>query len=163
MPRSYTDNAGHRWQISVTVSTIRRVRDEAGVDLAAAGRTAPGGEGVLERLATDPVLLADVLYAIVRPEAEAREVTPEKFGEALAGDAVEAAADALVEEIVDFFPTPVRARWRRAMDLAKEARSRNEAEVDAELARMAGEESPAATPSPSTPSAPPAASPAPSA
>ena len=49
------------------------------------------------------------------------------------------------------------------MDLAKEARSRNEAEVDAELARMAGEEGPAETPSPSTPSAPPAVSPAPSA
>ena len=162
MPRSYTDNAGHRWQISVTVSTIRRVRDEAGVDLAAAGRTAPGGESVLERLATDPVLLADVLYAIVRPEAEAREVTPEQFGEALAGDAVEAAADALVEEIVDFFPTPVRARWRRAMDLAKAVRSRNEAQVDRELERMA-EGAAAETPSPSTPSAPPAASPAPSA
>ena len=71
------------------------------------------------------------------------------------------AADALVEEIVDFFPTPVRARWRRAMDLAKEARSRNEAEVDAELARMAGKGAAETPPSPSTPSAPPAASPAP--
>lgn len=160
MPRTFTDNAGRSWQIAVTVSTIRRVRAEAGVDLAAAGRTAPGGESVLERIASDPVLLADALYAIVRPEAEARKITPEQFGEALAGDAVEAAADALVEEIVDFFPTPVRARWRRAMDLAKAARSRNEAQVDRELERMA-EGAAAETPSPSTPSAPPAASPAP--
>jgi hypothetical protein len=160
MPRTFTDNAGRSWQIAVTVSTIRRVRAEAGVDLAAAGRTAPGGESVLERIASDPVLLADALYAIVRPEAEARKITPEQFGEALAGDAVEAAADALVEEIVDFFPTPVRARWRRAMDLAKAARSRNEAQVDRELERMA-EGAAAETPSPSMPSAPPAASPAP--
>lgn len=160
MPRTFIDNAGHSWQIAVTVSTIRRVRAEAGVDLAAAGRTAPGGESVLERIASDPVLLADALYAIVRPEAEARKISPEQFGEALAGDAVEAAADALVEEIVDFFPTPVRARWRRAMDLAKAARSRNEAQVDRELERMA-EGAAAEPPSPSTPSAPPAASPAP--
>src|SRR5690606_23834975 len=54
----------------------------------------------------------DVLYAVVKPEADARNVDDADFGRALAGDSVAAATTALLEGLVGFFPTP-RARLLR--------------------------------------------------
>jgi hypothetical protein len=96
---TFTDTQGRVWTIAVTVDTIKRVRALTGTDLLAVA----GGD-LLERLSTDPVLLADVLYAVVKPEADARQVSDADFGRALAGDVIGAATTALLEDIVDFFP-----------------------------------------------------------
>ena len=105
--RTFKDNAGRTWTISLTVAAVRRVRDLAKVDLLdlANGR-------VIERLVADPVTLCDVLYAACKPQADAESVTDEQFGEAMAGDAIEHASKALVEELIQFFPN---ARERAAL------------------------------------------------
>lgn len=105
--QTFTDTQGRTWTIAVTVDTIRRVRALTGTDLMAV----LGGE-LIERLSADPVLLADVLYAVVKPEADARGVDDADFGRALAGDSVAAATTALLEGLVAFFPSP-RARLLR--------------------------------------------------
>ena len=66
--KTFTDNTGRTWTLSVTVGTIKRVRALCGVDLAniitmESGKTP--NVGLLERLASDPVLLVDVLFAVV--------------------------------------------------------------------------------------------------
>jgi len=99
----FTDTANRRWAVDLTVATLKRVRALAGVDLMAA----VGGD-LLERLAGDPVLLADVLFAVVKPEADALGVTDTDFGCALAGDSIADATTALLEGLVDFFPNPRR-------------------------------------------------------
>ena len=86
--KTFTDNTGRTWTLSVTVGTIKRVRALCGVDLAniisiEAGK-APN-VGLLDRLASDPVLLVDVLYAVCKPEADAQNVSDEDFGRAMAG------------------------------------------------------------------------------
>jgi hypothetical protein len=96
---TFTDTQGRVWTIAITVDAVKRVRALTGTDLLAVA----GGD-LLERLSTDPVLLADVLYAVVRPEADARQVSDADFGRALAGDVIGAATTALLEDIVDFFP-----------------------------------------------------------
>ena len=68
--KTFTDNTGRTWTLSVTVGTIKRVRALCSVDLAniitiEAGK-APN-VGLLDRLASDPVLLVDVLYAVCKP------------------------------------------------------------------------------------------------
>jgi hypothetical protein len=64
-------------------------------------------EGTLiEKLIRDPVLLCDVVYAICKPEADTRSVSDEEFGKAMAGDAIEAATTAVLEELVGFCPSP---------------------------------------------------------
>ena len=59
---------------------------------------------LLEQLSTDPILLCDVVYVLCKPEADQQNVTDEQFGQAMAGDAIEHATTALLEELVDFFP-----------------------------------------------------------
>lgn len=109
--RTFTDTQGRAWTVTVTVDTIRRVRALAGADLMAV----VGGD-LLERLSGDPVLLADLLYAVVKPEADARQVSDLDFGRALAGDAVVAATQALLEGLIDFFPSPRARLLRQALD-----------------------------------------------
>jgi len=100
---TFKDNQGRQWTVEITVAALKRVKALTGVDLAGILEG-----GVLERLAIDPVLLGDVLYAICKPQADAGNVSDEDFGSALAGDAIEKATDALLEGLVDFFPSARR-------------------------------------------------------
>jgi len=109
--RTFNDNAGRTWTVTVNVDAIKRVRSLLGVDLLGIldGK-------LIENLAADPVLLCDVLYALVKPEADARGVPDEDFGRAMAGDAVDHATTALLEELVDFFPLAKRRLLRKALE-----------------------------------------------
>ena len=94
----FTDSRGRAWPVVVNVGALKRCRELAGVDLA---ETVEGD--LFDRLALDPVLLCDVLAAVCRPEMQSRGVTDEDFAEGLAGDVIDAAANALVQAIVYFF------------------------------------------------------------
>ena len=99
--QTFRDNAGRTWTVSVDVAAIKRVRALAGFDLL----SVIDGKGI-DRLVLDPVLLCDVLCAACRPEAERLGVSDEDFGRAMAGDAIEHATRALMEELVSFCPNP---------------------------------------------------------
>ena len=113
-----TDTQGRVWTLHVTVDTIKRVRALTGTDLLAVA----GGD-LLERLSTDPIILADVLFAVVKPEADTRQVSDADFGRALAGDVIAVATSALLEELVDFFPAPKRALLAKALGKLTEFQS----------------------------------------
>ena len=99
--KTFTDNAGRTWTVVVNVDAIKRVRGLLSVDLLSIV------EGTLiDRLIRDPVLLCDIVYAVCKPEADARGISDEEFGRSMAGDAIEHATTALLEELVDFFPSP---------------------------------------------------------
>lgn len=108
--RTFKDSAGRTWSVSLTVDAIRRVRSLLNVDLC---NLLDGDPPLLARLELDPVLLCDVLFAFVKPEADAQSVTDVEFGRAMGGDCLTLAQDALFQELADFF------RQRRRMDLAK--------------------------------------------
>ena len=61
------------------------------------------------------VLVADVIYCVCKPEADAKDVSDEDFGRAMAGDAIDHATTALLEELVDFFPQARRDLLRKAL------------------------------------------------
>ena len=133
--RTFTDALNRSWSLEITVATLKRVRAVAGVDLIEAA-----GGTLLDRLVADPVLLGDVLYACVKPQADERKLSDEDFGRSLAGDAIDQATTALLEEFVAFFPSPRRrvleqalaklAGWRAAALAAAEARL-NDPDLDA--------------------------------
>lgn len=108
----FTDATGRSWEIMINVATIKRVRDVCGVDLLDLG-----DGGVMARLASDPVLLADVLFVVCDAE---RRGTPEDFASGLAGDAIEHATAALIDELLDFFPPKKRLLLRKAVDRMQE-------------------------------------------
>ena len=107
---TFTDNSGRTWTVQVNVETIRRARAMVEVDLL----DTAGGE-VLERLITDPVLLCDVLYALCKEQADQQGVTDEQFGRAMAGDVIDQATEALLEELSGFFPSRKRRLVRAAL------------------------------------------------
>ena len=106
MPR-FKDNKGREWVVEVTVAAVKRVRSLTGVDLLDIESGA-----LLRSLLGDPIALVDVLYAVCQPAAAEIGVDDGDFGEALAGDAVASATDALIEGLVGFFPSPKdRENW----------------------------------------------------
>lgn len=119
--KTFTDNTGRTWTLVVNVATIKRVRALCGVDLNSIVEVEDGKPSakLLERLSGDPVLLVDVLYAVCRPECEQKGVSDEDFGAAMAGDAVEQATDALLDEIVDFFPAAKRKAFQRILSASR--------------------------------------------
>ncbi len=109
--KTFTDNTGRTWTLVISVDAIKRVRALAGVNLMEAV------EGnLIERLVGDPVLLCDVIYAVAKPEADANKISDEEFGRSMAGDAIEDATTALLEEIVDFFPRDRRRLLGKALE-----------------------------------------------
>jgi len=108
--KTFVDNAGRTWTVAVNVDAIKRVRTLCDVNLLEIVE----GE-LLGRLANDPVLLCDVLYAVSKPELDAKGVSDEDFGRAMGGDGIEAATAAFLEEMVGFFPSPKRAVLAKAL------------------------------------------------
>jgi len=154
---SFKDNQGRSWQIAVTINTVKRVRSLLDIDLLAI----VDGK-LLERLVNDPVLLVDVLYAVVKPYADEEGISDADFGDALAGDAIDAATTALLEGLADFFPQrrrellhralgKLREVEARAMDLAEEKLA--DPSLDLEIQRILGDSS---TASPASSAATPA-------
>ncbi|MCA8952907.1 MAG: hypothetical protein KDE27_25580 [Planctomycetes bacterium] len=126
----FTDLKEREWVLAITVADIRRVRQRLDVDLLTKDLPA-----LLERLLSDYVLLADVLFVLVEPAAESAGVTDEDFGGALAGDPIEAASIALIEALRDFTPNPRdRARVGRLLEMiltaAEDYREQAEKELD---------------------------------
>ena len=138
--RSFTDNKGRTWSLEVTVATVKRVRALCKVDLYSIveldKNNKPSAE-LLERLSSDPVLLVDVLFAVCKPQADKLGITDEDFGEAMAGDAIEHATNALLEEIIDFFPEAKRVVMQRILSASRRfsdaARKKLEAELNGEF------------------------------
>lgn len=127
----FKDQNDREWTLAVNVATIERVREKCeGLDLLEAGGGADAT--VFHQLATDPILLVRVIAALCEPEKH--DVSLESFYAAMVGDAIDRAATALMEEIVNFTPSPeLRAIQRRALTKATEVRSQGLAMIDETL------------------------------
>ncbi len=108
--KTFKDNSDRTWTVTVNVDAIKRVRSLLDIDLMQAV------EGkLIERLIGDPVLLCDIIYCVCKEDADAKGITDEEFGRAMAGDAIELATTAMLEELVDFFPQGKRQLLTKAL------------------------------------------------
>jgi len=125
----FKDNASREWTVEINVAALKRVKSLTDVDLLGVL------EGTLiERLIGDPVLLCDVVYAVCKPQADEREVSDEDFGRAMAGDAIEHATEALLEELVSFCPSPRdRANLGRVLKATQDVMDKARDIVEARL------------------------------
>jgi hypothetical protein len=137
--RTFKDNAERAWCVEINVATLKRVRGLTGTDLLGVL------EGpLIEKLVRDPVLLCDVVYAVIKPQADAAGVSDEQFGGAMAGDAIDAAWAALTEELVSFCPSPRdRANLGRviqgARDVMEKARQLVKTRLDSGVIEKLGD------------------------
>ena len=108
--KSFVDITGRAWSLAINVDAVKRVKALVNVDLLQAV------EGkLIEQLVSDPILLCDVVYVLCKPQADQLGVSDEDFGRAMAGDAIEQATSAMLEELVDFFPSRRRALLTKAV------------------------------------------------
>ncbi len=114
--KTFTDNSGRSWSITINVATIKRVRDLLGINLLEAA----SGE-LLERLSDDPILLCDCIYVICKEQADSQKITDEDFGRCLGGDSLDGATTAFLEELVNFFPAGRRLVLAKIIDKMKAA------------------------------------------
>lgn len=99
--RSFSDAAGRQWSVEINVNAIKRVRALLpGVDLASPDKGEPP---LFVRLCDDAVLLCDVLYCLVKPQADSMAITDEQFGASIGPEGLAAGTDALLGELSDFF------------------------------------------------------------
>jgi hypothetical protein len=97
---SFTDNTGRVWQVEITIGAVKRVKGILSIDLLS---PEDGEPPLLQRLHRDTMLLIDTIFALLKPQAEAAEVSDLQFAEALGGEAAYAAYQAFMEELRDFF------------------------------------------------------------
>lgn len=100
--QSFVDNAGRTWEIAINVATVRKLRGSP-LKLDLMQVVANGADG-LGKLLGDPVTFVDMLYVICQEQADKHGISDEDFGRAMAGDAIQQAAEMWLEELISFFP-----------------------------------------------------------
>jgi hypothetical protein len=131
--KTFKDTEGIEWSFSITVAAIKRVKGLLGVDLYG---LVEGGFERFGKFISSPVELIDVVYVLCKPQADARNITDEQFGERMAGDAILQARDAFVGEYIDFFPDPgtragLKAAMKKTREVAERLMRRGQAVIEA--------------------------------
>jgi hypothetical protein len=117
----FRDNNGRDWCIEINVASVKRTKALMGVDLY--GLVDARFEG-LDKLLGNPCDLVDVLYCLVKAEADKRGITDEDFGRGMGGDSLQRASDAFMAELIDFFPDPrVRAGLTKVLEKSRTLRN----------------------------------------
>lgn len=126
---TFADSAGRVWEVTFTVSGIKRVRDMVNVNLA----ELHGNEfkNYVE-VAGDPVKLAEVIFALAGKQHPG--VTLDEFMDALTGDTLYAAVEAFEKAFISFCPSRQRELLTKlaakTADLQAEAIRTATAQVD---------------------------------
>lgn len=108
--KTFKDSKERVWTIAINNGSINRARDLVKVDLykAVEGK-------IIGELLEDTELLINLIYALCKPEAEAKGVSDVQFGEGLVGDPIDDATTALLEDLIGFFPKARRGLLEKAL------------------------------------------------
>ena len=97
--QSYTDAAGHTWEVAIDLPTAERVQHLTDLNIL----DSDGAQGIAD-LFEDPLALGRVLYAICKEQADAKGLDRGQFLAGIVGDALPEARKAALEAITAFFP-----------------------------------------------------------
>lgn len=104
---AFKDTNGREWLVKIDAPLVKAVRAAlGGFDLL--------GDEAFSKLAADDVLLVDTLWVLCRGQANG--LTDVEFGQALGGQAIEEAGDALTQARRDFFRPRKRSLLRSLED-----------------------------------------------
>jgi len=96
--RTFKDNQGREWTIAINVDVAKRVLDLTGISVVTLTPE------TLDKMVSDAIKLVDVVYAIVKPQADSRSVARSDFDASIGGASLDNAIDAFIEELISFFP-----------------------------------------------------------
>lgn len=109
--RSFKTSDGVEWTLAINVLSVKRCRELTGVN----PLELVSEQKAVANLFSDDVKLCEVLCSLVKPQLDERGKTPDDFYSVINGDVIEAAAEALLSEIVDFFQEPRRGLLKMAL------------------------------------------------
>lgn len=135
----FADAAGREWPLNITFGMAGELKSDANFDLGA-----PNNETFGRVLYSDPFGLVKVLWVIIRRDAEKLGVTNDQFLEAMDGETLDLACDALMEALSDFIhrrrSATVKARLPELMAAVDKAHEKvTNAAADLILKNLAGE------------------------
>ncbi len=128
----FKDSNGKDWAIKITVGTVKAVRDELKIDLT--------DMATLKILGDDVCLLVDCLYVCCKSEAEASNISDIQFGESMAGEALDSASDAFMNELINFFPAQKANLLRKTLEKAKSLQAQATEEVEKRISNLSYEQ-----------------------
>lgn len=122
----------HEFRLSVTVTSIRTVREVAKIDLLELLAGEPDSPiAALTRFVADDanlLRLVDAVYVLCREQCRDKQLSDSQFGELLAGSSIEHMRRAFALAVIDFFPdAPLRESLRSLFEAEierQQARSR---------------------------------------
>lgn len=111
----------HEFRLSVTVTSIRIVREVAKIDLLElmAGEPDNPIAALTRFVAEDANLLrlVDAVYVLCREQCQEKQLSDAQFGELLAGTSIEGMRRAFAMAVIDFFPNaPLRESLRSLLE-----------------------------------------------
>lgn len=96
----FEDEERRSWTLRATVTAVDRIKSETGVDLL----TMLTDRDVITNLMASPRQFVEVVHAWLLPQLTHEQISPEQFGELMYGPTMDAAFEAVAEELPQFFP-----------------------------------------------------------
>ena len=118
--RAFKSTDGTEWQVVVNVGTIKRCMDDTGLRLT----DLFASEAKIGEFFADDVRFCEVLYSVVRPQAEAAGKTLDDFLAGIDGTVIEGAVEALLAEVADFFQEPRKGLLKKTLAKYQAAHSK---------------------------------------
>lgn len=136
--KSFTDKTGESWDLDLNIGAAMRLKSRLDIDIENAvtfdKSNNPEDVSLLERIAEDSILLFNVIFILCEKQVQDRKLTQEQFAERFTGDTIEAATDALLDEIVNFSRPAKRKVLQRLRQISKEYSDRAGKQLDQVLA-----------------------------
>lgn len=104
-PRTFTDTEGRVWTVRVTYGDAKRVKQLLDLDILS---LPDEGVEVIAKFLGNVLQFIDVVYVLVKPQADALGVSDEQFGQSMSGDSLRAAREAFYGALADFSPAQLR-------------------------------------------------------
>ncbi len=110
----FKDSSGREWQIALTISAMQALKaidvDLLNPERAREGKTEPLGQ----EIETSLQLFAEVLWCVLKLQADALNMNESQFWESLDGPTLQAAREAFRQDLSDFFQSqPFRQEFLR--------------------------------------------------
>ena len=125
----FKDDLGRPWRVHITCASNKRIAAHAGFDFA----DIANGKAV-ELFGGDTAHLLDILWPLVKADADTRGIDYDSFGDGLRGDCLVDATTVLKEELLLFFPSPRRLLMQKLVakmeKIVSEASQKVQQEID---------------------------------
>jgi hypothetical protein len=118
--RTFTDTGQRPWNLQIGLASARHVKEATAgrVDFLAGARG--GGHDVFRVLSDDVELLGQVLWILCQSQAEEAGISELQFVEAFDMTTLERATTALMEAVIDFFPSRSQGLLRDGIAMAQQ-------------------------------------------